>query len=95
MPLWAVRLVEDGIEPAEDEPGRDQWFGWRFCSERVLGLPDCDTDEGLTIMRRVEQRKALIARKDARKAAEKLGRGKPSAVSRSTSCGQLPKARTG
>jgi hypothetical protein len=39
MPNWAVRLLETGEEPARDSPDADQFFGYAFCNEVVVGLP--------------------------------------------------------
>jgi hypothetical protein len=61
MPAWAVRLLETGEEPARDSPDADQFFGWAFCQEAIVGLSPADQ----------------LLWSDARKPAEKLGLGKP------------------
>jgi hypothetical protein len=60
MPAWAQRLLETGEEPARDSPDADQFFGYAFCQESVVGLPPADE----------------LLWSDARKPAEKLGRAK-------------------
>jgi hypothetical protein len=45
MPAWAWRLLTEGIEPKEGEPGYDQHFGWCFCGETVPGLPNRITED--------------------------------------------------
>lgn len=47
-PPWAVRFLEDGVTPKEEEDpeGHDQWVGWAFFGESVSGLPDERSPEG-------------------------------------------------
>jgi hypothetical protein len=42
MPEWATRLLETGEQPAPDSPDADQFFGWAFLNEVVVGLPPAD-----------------------------------------------------
>ena len=48
-PLWAQRLINEGVAPQEGEDGSDGWFGWLFCGDAISGLPSSDSPEGTAL----------------------------------------------
>jgi hypothetical protein len=49
-PAWALRLRETGEEPARDSEDGAAYFGWLFCGDVVVGLPDPDTPAGQQLL---------------------------------------------
>jgi hypothetical protein len=58
---WVVDLVERGIQPEPTDEGSDQFFGWYFCGDAVVGLPLADGPEGQKIVARMKPRKRSAA----------------------------------
>jgi hypothetical protein len=49
MPAWAERLLATGERPAEGAEGFDDYIGWLFFNDEIVGLPDPMSESGLQL----------------------------------------------